>query len=58
MKKYTVDSINYLVWELKIEFEIALTDGGELNFGKSFLHFNVKKKYPKVTFDLTENIEY
>ena len=53
-----MDSINYLVWELKIEFEIALTDGGELNFGKSFLHFNVKKKYPKVTFDLTENIEY
>ena len=43
MKKYTVDSINYLVWELKIEFEIALTDGGELNFGKSFLHFNMKK---------------
>ena len=37
MKEFTVDSINYLVWKLKIEFEIALTAGGELNFGKSFL---------------------
>ena len=28
---------------MKIEFEIALTDGGGLNFGKSFLDFNVKR---------------
>ena len=52
-------SANCLVWELRIEFEIALTDGGELNFYKPFLHFNVKKKiYPKVTLSLTVNIEY
>ena len=52
-----MDSINYFVWELVIEFEIALTDVGELNFDKSFLHFNVKKKiYAKIT--LTVNIEY
>ena len=44
MKEFTADSINYLVWGLGIEFEVALTDGGELNFDKSFLHFNVKKK--------------
>ena len=37
---------------------VALFDVGELNFGKSFLHFNVKKKYPKVTVNLTENVEY
>ena len=30
---------------LGIEFEKALTNGGELNFDKSSLHFNVKKKY-------------
>ena len=59
MKKFTVDSTNYLACELEIEFETALTDGGELNFDKSFLYFNVKKKiYPKVTLDLTVNIEY
>ena len=45
LKEFTVDSINYLVWGLGIEFEVALTDGGELNFDQSFLHFNVKKKY-------------
>ena len=32
MKEFTADSINYLVWGLGIEFEIALTDEGELNF--------------------------
>ena len=53
-----MDSINYLVWELKAELEIALNDGSELNFGKSFLHFNVKKIHPKFTVSLTENIEY
>ena len=54
-----MDSTNYLACELEIEFEAALTDGGELNFDKSFLYFNVKKKiYPKVTLDLTVNIEY
>ena len=37
-----MDSINYLVWEFEIEFEIALTDGVELNFDKSFLYFIVK----------------
>ena len=57
MKKFTADSINYLVWEFRIEFEIALTDVGELNFDKSFLYFNVKKKIDaKIT--LTVNIEY
>ena len=45
LKEFTVDSINCLVWDLGIKFEIALTDGGELNFDKSSLHFNVKKKY-------------
>ena len=50
--------MNYLVWELEVEFEIALTDGGDLNFDKSFLHFNVKKKiYAKVSLNLTVNIE-
>ena len=48
-----MDSINYLVWELGIESEIALADGSELSFDKSSLHFNVKKKiYPKVTLYL------
>ena len=42
LKKFIADSINYLVWELGVEFEIVL--GGELNFDKSFMHFNVKKK--------------
>ena len=33
---------------LEIEFEITLTNGGELNFDKYFLHLHVKKKvYPK-----------
>ena len=27
------------------ELEIRLIDGDELNFDKSFLHFNVRKKY-------------
>ena len=53
-----MDSINCLVWKLGIEFEEAPTDGNELNFAKSSLHFNVKKKiYPKVTLNLTVNIE-
>ena len=39
---FTADSINYLVWEFEVEFEIALTDRDEPNFDKSFLHFNVK----------------
>ena len=39
---FTADSINYLVWEFEVEFEIALTDGDESNFDKSFLHINVK----------------
>ena len=39
-----MDSLNYLGWEFGVEFKIALTDGSELNFEKSFLHFNVKKK--------------
>ena len=58
MKRFTADNINYFVWESKIEFEIALTDGGELNFDKFSPHFNVKKKiYPKVILNLTVNIE-
>ena len=52
-----MDIINYIAWELNIEFETALTDESELNFGKSFLHFNVKKCL-KSTPNLTENIEY
>ena len=59
LEKFTVDTINYLVWKLGIEFEIALTDRGELNLDKSSLYFNVKKKiYPKVTLGLIVNIEY
>ena len=53
-----MDSINCLVWKLEIEFERALSDGGELNFDKSSLNFNVKKMFSKVTLDLTVNIEY
>ena len=45
LKKFTVESINCFVWELGIEFEKAVTDGGESNFDLSSLHFNVKKKY-------------
>ena len=53
-----MDSIFYLAWELEVEFQIALTDRGELN-DKSFLHFNVKKKISaKVTLNLIVNIEY
>ena len=59
LKAFIVDSINFLGWELRIEFDIALTGGGELNFDKYFLHFNVKKKiYAKVTLNLTVNVEY
>ena len=53
-----MESVHYTGWELGTEFEIALTDGDELNFDKSFLHFNVKNKiYAKVTLGLTVNIE-
>ena len=53
-----MDSKNFLVLELGIGFEITLTDGSELNFVKSILHFNVKKKlYPKVNLNLTVNNE-
>ena len=45
MKDFTADSINYLVWEFETEFGVALTDGVELNFDKSFLHFNLKNTY-------------
>ena len=59
MKDFAEGSTNYLVWELGIEFEIALTDVGELNFDKFSLNFNAKKKiYPKFTLDLTVNIEW
>ena len=54
-----MDSINYLAWELGVNFEIALTNGAELNFVKSFLHFNGQKKiYAKVTLNLTVNVEF
>ena len=54
-----MDSINYLAWELGVNFEIALTNGAELNFVKSFPHFNGQKKiYAKVTLNLTVNVEY
>ena len=44
MKEFILDSINYLGCELGVELEIAVTDGGELDFDKSVLHFNIKKK--------------
>ena len=54
-----MDNINCLVWVLVIELEKALTDGDALNFNKTSLHFNVKKKiYSKVTHNLTVNIEF
>ena len=46
-----MDSVNCLVWKLGTEFEVALTDAGELNFDKYFLHFlkckekNISKSY-------------
>ena len=52
-----MDSISHLGWKLGTEFEIALTDGGELNFDKYLLHFNVKKKiFAKVTLNLTKDV--
>ena len=34
-------------------------DVGELNFDKSFLHFNVNKKiYPKASHNFTVNVKY
>ena len=45
LKEFAMDSINYLVWELRIECEITLANGSELNFDKSSLHFNAKKIY-------------
>ena len=47
LKEFTADSINYFCWELGIEFEIELTDGGGLNFDESFLSFHVKKNICK-----------
>ena len=44
-KEFYADKINYLVGELGIESVIAITDGGELNFDKSFLRLNEGKKY-------------
>ena len=44
-KEFYVDKINDLVGELGIESEIPITDGGELNFDKSFLRLNVRKKH-------------
>ena len=52
-----MDSLIILVgdWELN---SIAPTDEVELNFDKSFLYFDVKKKlYAKVTLNLIVNIE-
>ena len=52
-----MDSISHLVWKLGTEFEIALTDEGELNFDKYLLYFNVKKKiFAKVTLNLTKDV--
>ena len=54
-----MESMDCFVWELGIEFEKELTDGGKLNFDKASLHFNVKKKInPNVTLNLTVTIEY
>ena len=58
-KPYVINLKEYIAGELGIEFETALTDADELNFDKSFLHFNVKKKvYPKASLNLTINVEY
>ena len=58
-KPYVINLKEYIAAELGIEFETALTDADELNFDKSFLHFNVKKKvYPKASLNLTINVEY
>ena len=40
-KPYVINLKEYIAGELGIEFETALTDADELNFDKSFLHFNV-----------------
>ena len=45
LKEFTMDSINYLVWELRIEFEITLANGSELNFDKSPCILMQRKKY-------------
>ena len=45
--------MNYLGWKLRAEFEIPL--GGEINFDKSLLHFNVIKIYAKVTLSQFRN---
>ena len=38
---------------------MASADQGELNFDRSFLHFNVKKKiYAKAALNFTVDIEY
>ena len=58
LKEFALDSINYLGLELGAQFEIALTDGGEWNFDKSFLYINVKNINAKITFNLTVNTEY
>lgn len=39
------------------EFDIGLADGGELNFDKSFLQFNLKKKTYAKELNLTVAIE-
>ena len=56
--EFTADSKNYLGWKWGIEFEIVITEGGELNFDKSFLQLSKEKLYAKVTLNLTVNIEY
>ena len=59
MKEFNADSINDLVSNLGGKFEIAVTNGGQLNFDQSFLHFNVKwKLYAKLILNLTVNTEY
>ena len=40
-----------------LELELGFVDGGELNFDKSFLQFNIKKKiYAKSYFKRTLSI--
>ena len=40
-----MDSINYLGWELGVEFEIAVTDGGIDNYNNAnfYLHIIIFK---------------
>ena len=52
-----MDSINSLNGKLGTEFEIALTDRGQLDFHEFSMHKR-KKIYAKFLLSLTLNFEY